>query len=165
MKALWGGHTAALQFSIGHRDTVGPKKSRQCEIGDGDGDDIKGGEHVKLRTVMHNACISAINKQGRGPSNGYLHSIWEPCGSMHGRLCIQKDSERKPYNLFTVTRETQYYKVNAIMSYCGYRRLYLHINNVRISHAYHIKMCTWGMQERQVAQFWVKGLRFYTRYP
>ena len=46
LKALWGGHTAALQFSIGHRDTVGPKKSRQCKIGDRNGDDIEGGEHV-----------------------------------------------------------------------------------------------------------------------
>ena len=75
LKALWGGHTAALQFSIGHRDTVGPKKSRQCKIGDRNGADIEGGEHVlkkddksnaKLRIVMHNACISAINKREEG---------------------------------------------------------------------------------------------------
>ena len=57
MKALWGGHTAALQFSIGHRDTVGPKKSRQCKIGDRNGDDIEGGEHVffkKMTKAMPN---------------------------------------------------------------------------------------------------------------
>ena len=121
--------------------------------------------NAKLRTVMHNACISAINKREKGhrmaTSTAFGNRV---ARCMGGWVCIQKDSERKPYNFFTVIRETQYSKLNAIISYCGYRRLYLHIDNVRISHAYHIKMCTWGMQERQLAQFWAKGLRFYTRY-
>ena len=175
MKALWGGHhrrplvfdraqsynrAKEMQAVQNRRQERGRRRGREARFLEKDDK-----SNAKLRIVMHNACTSAINKREEGhrmtTSTAFGNRV---ARCMGGWLCIQKDSERKPDNLFTVIRETQYSKLNAIISYCGYRRLYLHINNVRISHAYHIKMCTWGMQERQLAQFWVKGLRFYTRY-
>ena len=58
LKALWGGHTAALQFMLSAicdraHNCRRAKESRQCKIGDRSGDDIEGGQPASRCSEEH----------------------------------------------------------------------------------------------------------------